>query len=142
MSLYSAICLKKFNQNAHNLRFSLSQSINHGGVYTGGALPCLPYGTTPGLRLACLHAGSLPILSDSQQEASTWHSQEFCGHLYAHTIIQDKSFSKHTLVFILFITINFVLPGAPGRPLPEPPQSDGSGPDTSLSHTPDHNNAT
>uniref|UniRef100_A0A0P4WE03 protein-tyrosine-phosphatase n=1 Tax=Scylla olivacea TaxID=85551 RepID=A0A0P4WE03_SCYOL len=31
---------------------------------------------------------------------------------------------------------------APGRPLPEPPQSDGSGPDTSLSPTPDHNNAT
>ena len=30
-------------------------------------------------RLARLHAGSLPIPSNSRQEASTCHSQEFCG---------------------------------------------------------------
>ena len=30
-------------------------------------------------RLASLHACSLSILSDSQQEASTCRSQEFCG---------------------------------------------------------------
>ena len=30
-------------------------------------------------RLASLHADSLPILSDSQQEAPTSRGQEFCG---------------------------------------------------------------
>ena len=29
-------------------------------------------------RLANLHAGSFPLLSDSQQESSTSYSQEFC----------------------------------------------------------------
>ena len=45
--------------------------------------------------------------------------------------------------FLLFMSMHCVdVSGAPGRPLPEPPQSDGSGPDNSLPPSPQHNNAT
>ena len=61
--------------------FFPSYTINQSwGVYAGGALPRLPYGATPGGHaLRVPHAGSLPIPSNSQQEASTCRSHEFCG---------------------------------------------------------------
>ena len=62
----------------HHLVTSVNESII-GGILWGAR--CLAYNTAWPWRsrLASLHAGSLPIPSDSQQEASTCRSQEFCG---------------------------------------------------------------
>ena len=59
---------------------TFGSSINHGGPYARGhvASPTLRHHSWS--HLASLHAGSLPILSGFQQEASTCRSQEFCGH--------------------------------------------------------------
>ena len=58
-----------------------AKSINHSwGAYAGGrvASPTLRRHSWRS-RLESPHAGSLPIPSNSQQEASTCRSQEFCG---------------------------------------------------------------
>ena len=51
-----------------------------GGIRRGSRCLAYPTAPLPASRLASLHAGSLPIPSNSQQEASTCRSQEFCGH--------------------------------------------------------------
>ena len=61
--------------------YTINQSINQSwGVYAGGrvASPTLRRHSWRS-RLASPHAGSLPIPSNSQQEASTCRSHEFCG---------------------------------------------------------------
>ena len=58
-------------------RLSINQSW---GAYAGGRVASpTPRRHSRRSRIASLHAGSLPIRSDSQQEASTCCSHEFCA---------------------------------------------------------------